>query len=273
MTDLQMIFQMRYSYFGQSGWRSPASKDQQLLFDPERLEKRAYYLEHIALASLAAQTDRDFKLVLLSSRGMPRRHKTFLREICADMLGPDRAEVIFRPPTRTAKCFVQHMRAQPGQAAYQLQTVLDDDDAVSSDFVAAMKTEARSAMTSFAAPEDYSFLSLARGLSAVFDGDRMTLWHRNSPFNNQGLTLLAPAGTRRSPFSVAHKKLARRHPARVIYGRKPFHIRAVHDSNDSKGLFGDRIVDDAEMAALIERFPLLERLREQHPGPVERLAA
>ncbi|MBK0327338.1 hypothetical protein I5535_08520 [Rhodobacteraceae bacterium F11138] len=53
---LQAVFQMRYSFFGKSGWRSGTSRDKDRLLDPDRLQKRFHYFENMALPSLAAQT-------------------------------------------------------------------------------------------------------------------------------------------------------------------------------------------------------------------------
>ncbi len=88
------LFLMRYSFFGRSDWRSDASRAADLLFDSERLEKRARLLEQIALRSLSDQTDGDFDLIVLSSEGMPAAFRKQLSALCKDTLG-DRVRVLF----------------------------------------------------------------------------------------------------------------------------------------------------------------------------------
>ena len=100
------IIQMRYSFFGQSGWRSDASQQMELLFDPGRLQHRFNLLQQIAMPSLVAQQDRDFGLVVLTSADLPRPHLTALTEFVGDMLG-DRAEVIARKPSSAHRQFMR----------------------------------------------------------------------------------------------------------------------------------------------------------------------
>ncbi|WP_147106213.1 glycosyltransferase [Tateyamaria sp. syn59] len=261
---MQVVFQMRYSYFGKSGWRSRASRDPARLFSEERLKKRAYFFEKIALASLASQQDEDFKLVLLSSAGLPEQHKTYLTEICNDTLGAHRTHVIFRPPQKAGRCFRKHQHETLNTEDYTAQIVLDDDDAVSSDFVDVMRREALAMTSLFRAEDDYCYLSQAQGLSAVFDNGTCKLLHRTVPFNTQGLMLVARTQTQRNPFFTAHKRIGQRHPARAIYGRVPYFIRAVHDLNDSRTMFGDDLVQPDEMADVTARFPMLNALLADH---------
>lgn len=257
---MQVVFEMRYSYFGKSGWRSRASKDPNRLFDSERLKKRADLFEKIALASLSSQDDTDFKLVLLSSEGLPDGHKTYLKEMCNDVLGSQRAHVLFRRPEQAGTWFKKYLRNSLNDQEYTAQIVLDDDDAVSNDFVSVMRREALALQSLFENDEDYCYFSQAQGLSAVFESDRCQLLHRTSPLNTQGLMLVARTDTRRNPFFTAHKRLARNHPVRVIYGSTPYYIRAVHDTNDSRALHGEDVVSPEEIATYTARFPLLRNL-------------
>lgn len=258
---MQFVFEMRYSYFGRSGWRSQASRDPERLFNQDRLKQRAYFFEKIALASLEAQTDKDFKVIILSSEDLPADHKRYLSEVGKDILG-DRAHVIFREPDMAGNCFRRYLRDELSDFRYTAQVVLDDDDAVSVDFIEEMQREASAMRKLFRTKEEYAFLSQTQGISAVFRDDSCSLLHRCVPFNTQGLMLVARTKTRRNAFFTAHKKLHRNHPCRAIYGSKPFFIRAVHDFNDSRALIGEHYVTDEEMPSMIERFPLLKALLE-----------
>lgn len=261
---MHMIYEMRYSYFGQSGWRSKTSADKALLFDDARLDGRHYFLEKIALRSLADQTDGDFGLIVLSSEDMPQKHKDRLQQVCGDMLG-DRAHVIFRGPDSAGTCFQRYRKQTFTKDPYTCQIVLDDDDAVSADFTGKLRAEAMAAKRLRPEGEEYCFISHARGISAVFRDGKMSLRHRINAATNLGLAVVAPTMSRRQPFGIAHKKILERRPVRVIYTRAPNYIRAVHDSNDSRAQFSDDLVQAGQMPAMHKAFPLLKDLMADWP--------
>lgn len=261
---MHMIYQMRYSYFGTSGWKSETAQDKAKLFDDARLDKRHYFLEKIALRSLADQLDRDFGLVVLTSEDLPDRHARRLRETCGDLLG-DRAHVIQRPPDKVGLWFKRHLRQHFDRAPWSVQIVLDDDDAVSADFTARLRAEAAAAVALRGPGEAYSILSHARGISAVFRDGRLSLRHRNSPATNLGLALVAKTGSNRNPYNFAHKFILERRPVRVIYSQTPAYIRAIHDTNDSRAQYTDDIVKADEMAKIHAAFPLLKDLIADWP--------
>jgi hypothetical protein len=256
---MKIVYQMRYSFFGQSGWRSDASMDADILFDPDRLKVRAFYAENIALQSLKDQTDEDFELVVLSSTLMPEGEQKKLKEMCKDMLGK-RAHVLFRAPSGATRWFRRYQHKHFIDSAYLMQVVLDDDDAVSRDFTETMRREGHLAMTELEHPQDYVFLSQARGYSAIFRENGVDLQMRNVPFTNLGLALLGPTLIGKTPFATAHRKIGLRHPSRVIYRRKPSYIRAVHDTNDSRAQVSDVPVEGDELARAMDAFPLLHKL-------------
>ncbi|WP_177172598.1 glycosyltransferase [Paracoccus alkenifer] len=40
LRDIPVVIVTRFSFFGKSGWKSDASRDRELLFQPQRLEQR-----------------------------------------------------------------------------------------------------------------------------------------------------------------------------------------------------------------------------------------
>ena len=52
---MDVVFETRFSYFGQSGWKSAAAADPKLLFDPPRMDERLKLFERVTLPSLKAQ--------------------------------------------------------------------------------------------------------------------------------------------------------------------------------------------------------------------------
>lgn len=256
---MQTLFLTRYSYFGKSDWRSNASNDPELLLNPARLEQRERLFEKIALRSLQDQTDPDFKLVVLSSQGMPTAYKKRLVELCADTLGA-RAEVLFRAPRRTAGCFNEHRQSSiPATGKYIIQTILDDDDGVATNFVARIKAEADVATQTFTNERDYTFISHATGVNLKLDKHgNAEVTHRNIPCTAQGLTLVAPAASDRSPFNVAHKKILERRPLRILAGGAAMYVRTVHNLNDSRAMVGNDLVEPDMLERITrEQLPML----------------
>lgn len=250
--DLQVVFQTRHSFLGSSGWRSGVSKDKGLLFDPGRLTKRFDLFRKPHLASLRDQGDGDFKRLILTSTELPDQHAAQVQEASRDILGAERAHFIQRRPGSAGAWLRKYMRNQLNGTALSAQVVLDDDDAVSADFVQPCRPEAAFALTQFRDGQDCASLSFASGLTGRFEADGgMHLIPREVPSTNLGLTLVAPTTTRKNPSMLAHQKAARRHAVRVIHEKRPFCIRGGHGTDMPGG--------DAVRAAM-PWFPLLRDL-------------
>jgi hypothetical protein len=264
-SPIQTVFQTRYSYFGQSGWRSNASKAQEMLFDPARLAKRLYLFEHMNLACLRDQSDPEFKLAILTSTLLPEDHFKDLTALCHDMLGPERVHILRRGPGSAGKQFNRFMTRKLSTTPHAVQVVLDDDDALSVDFVEETRREAEFALSRFRPDQDCVYVSFASGLSARFDDDGLLLTPRSVPFTNLGLALVAPSDTPKNPYMLAHKKVARRHPVRVIHDQRPFYIRAVHDTNDSRAMMDKTPLAPEDVATALTYFPLLRNFTLKNP--------
>lgn len=257
---LQAVFQTRYSFFGKSGWRSETSRDKAALLDPERLKKRFGYFEKMTLACLRDQTDPGFALMVLTSEDLPADHAKLLTEACNDVLGAGRVHLLLRPEGSAGRWMQRYMARRMGGADHACQIVLDDDDAVSADFTAIVKREARAALDAMAPGQEAVYLSFADGLTARFGGDGVDLIPRSAPFTNLGLTLVGRKDVKTSPFNIAHKKVARRYPVRLFHDQRPYYIRAVHDTNDSRALHRDEVLDAEAARGAMRHFPLLEAL-------------
>lgn len=259
--SLQMVFQTRYSFFGASGWRSEASREKEILFDPARLAKRLDLFEKMNLASLRDQTDADFKLVVLTSIDLPEAHSRLMEQACSDIVGAERVHILRRKPAGAGQWLRKYMRNQLNVTDHAAQIVLDDDDAVSVDFVERCRAEAVHALSQFREDQDCTYLSFATGFTGLFHADGgMDLIRRDMPYTNLGLTLVAPTRTRKNPYMLAHKKVARRHDVRVFQEQRPFFIRAIHDTNDSRGHHGEVMLDADAVKAARTWFPLLKDL-------------
>lgn len=135
--DNQIIGVCRFSYLGEGGFQTQNQdfeKAARILYDVPRMLRRFTYFENICLPSLAAQTDRDFFLVVLIGDTMPFRWRKRLKglmeqypflEVCTlEAAGPLNS---------TRRAF---RRAWNGTAIYITGFRIDDDDAVACDYIA-----------------------------------------------------------------------------------------------------------------------------------------
>ena len=78
----QILGVLRFSYPAKEGFAVSGLDPEALeahLYEPARIRQRFAYLETITLPSLAAQTDPDFRLVILGGTTLPMRFRTRLR--------------------------------------------------------------------------------------------------------------------------------------------------------------------------------------------------
>lgn len=261
---MKIVFETRFSFFGQSGWRSDASKDPGKLFDHDRLETRLDMFARYTLASLQCQSDGDFDHVILSSEDLPAPFKKRLSKLCSDALG-DRAQVVFKPFMSAGHAFRQHIWQNYKGKNHVAQVVLDDDDAVSFDFVAALRYQANCIIGNPLNTDPATFISFPRGLSMGLE-DGLPAWfsRRNVPFTNLGLAVLGPPSVRKNPYMTSHRKIGQRQASLVVGAKRPFYLRAVHDHNDSRAMASDERLDQAQIGQIYGFFPFLEQQVEEH---------
>jgi len=134
--DNQIVGVCRFSYLGSGGFEASKLDEQalaDLLYDQARMTRRFAFFERLCLPSLAAQTDPDFRLVVLIGTSMPMRFRKRLKaladqfpflRICA--LEPN------GPLNATRRAF---RRGTEEGADYITGFRIDDDDAVAVDYI------------------------------------------------------------------------------------------------------------------------------------------
>jgi Putative rhamnosyl transferase len=257
----EIVIAMRFSYFGTSGWQGEASRQKEMLFDPTRLARRLELLRSLALPSLAAQTDRNFHLMVLCSEDMPTGMQQALRDACGQMLSADQHSILPRPYGRAPKYLTQFLRQRYG-AGPVIQTVLDDDDAFASDLITGIRQEL-TRLPQTESREAMRFVSFADGfgldVTAPNRGPR--LYRHRYPYVNLGLGMVSDV-TGKNILSIAHQKTPKQHPTRLVKGR-PMFVRGLHGLNDSRVSVSERWKElpdwqgDPEIAL---RFPWLAGL-------------
>lgn len=263
----EVLVALRFSYFGTSGWKSDFSKDKALLFDQDRLIMRLGLLQSLPLPALAAQTDQNFHLMILSSYAMPRWAQRSLAEICAETLPAGQYTIIPRKFGVAHVHLGQFIAARypllPDQPTAVLQTVLDDDDGFSTDLIASARRE-MAEMPPLSDAADLRFVSFSRGYGLDLsskNAETYALYHHRYPFINLGLTM---AGDRmgRNILQIRHRKTPLDYPHRLI-GGPPMFVRSVHEANDSRVAVSAKwrgVPDWRQDADVRARFPYLPNL-------------
>lgn len=260
--SVHIAFLIRFSYVGYSGWRSAEAQDPSKLLDPERLARRMSLFRHITVPSLAAQTDPNFHVFVLTAKGMPDKYKIRLRRLLTSRLGPDRCHILFRQPGRAAAHLKKAIKATFAPDDHVAQVVLDDDDAISKDFVHQLRQDCENISTDLTDPSDYRYVTYPKGLSMVMRAGSPQLYHRNQLCTNLGLTLLARSGFPKTPFCFAHKKIISRHPTHIVDTPGPWYVRTVHAHNDSQAHFAPAVLNAQEHENAKTRFPFLVSRRQ-----------
>jgi hypothetical protein len=235
-----LVIVTRFSFLGKSGWKSDASRDAALLFDPERLRLRIELFRAITLPSLVAQTVGDFTHLVLTSATLPRWAMAELNEACATAYGPGgRFVILARRPAMSAIHLRRYLQSVAGPDALVAQAVLDDDDGLAVDFVAELRKElarldaagrdtgpGHPVFVSF--PEGYGF---EVGLGPAGQPTTAIYAHRY-PFINCGLTLVGRPGEA-NVLGIQHRKTPLLHDPVQVGGKRMF-LRSVHGMNDSR---------------------------------------
>lgn len=258
----EVLVAMRFSYFGNSGWKSDFSKDKALLFAAERLVTRLGLLQSLPLPSLAAQTDQNFHLMVLCSHAMPQWAQQSLADLCAEVLPAEKYTIT---PRRFgfAHAHLARFIAERYQAGPVLQTVLDDDDGFSTDLIAAIRRE-MAELPPLADLADMRFVSFCRGYGLDLSGkqpETFALYRHRYPYINLGLTMASNVAGK-NLFSIRHRKTPQEHPCRVVEG-PPMFVRSVHEVNDSRVEVTQKwkpIADWRADAGVAERFPYLPQI-------------
>ncbi len=260
LSDIPVVIVTRFSFFGKSGWKSDASRDRELLFQPQRLEQRLRLFSQITLPSLAAQTVPDFHHFILTSRDLPAPTAAALAEACARSYGdPARYSIVAaRPmPARAAlRRFLQ--RRYPGQT--MAQVALDDDDGLAVDFVQELRRQ-------FALIEQETpdigqklpyFVSYSRGFGLMLRGNPGSgpaLFRIRYPYINLGLTMIV-SDHAKNILAIQHKKAPPKSGVRLL-DDPPMYVRGIHDFNDSRVEQSARWVPQQSDEDVKARFPFL----------------
>lgn len=209
----------RFSFWGRGDWGAyigtkPGDPNEKKalqatlagLYDEVRLEFRFRSFERLTLASLAAQRNRDFTFVVLSSMAMPAIWRQRLQVLCARH---PQIRLVFSQETDVGLALAPVLAELSERGRVRLvQFRLDDDDCVAVDYID------RLARAAYAMRDYHAFaFSLPRALMMTRYGDAPPArYDYLRPFHAAGVAFRAPRQDR-SIFVFGHYALARRFPA------------------------------------------------------------
>lgn len=253
------ILLIRFSYPARSGFRAAdadLSAAEARLYAPDRLNRRLALFEALTLPSLQAQTDADFRTVVLIGERLPQAARARLEAGVARLPG---AQVVALPHLHGYEAAQRAFDAVPAGARWRLSLRLDDDDALDLGFIARLRRQAArlAPLQEGAAP---LILAHARGymldLAAARPGlipvvERLPL--------GCGTAMLAPAEGRENIYRRNHRWLPQFYDV-YSEARSPAFVRSLHADNDSDGQAIGRRLETAPAvlaAELAAGFPFL----------------
>lgn len=262
---VQMLGLCRFSYLGGRGFQvghDSIEERRAFLYDPERLARRWFWFEHVALPAWLAQSDPDFSLVLMTGPDLPDPYLSRLRDLTA--LAPQFKLALVAPmEAHLAACMAAVAPHIDRQADVVGHFRHDDDDAVAVDYI-------ETARRDFAAMQplwrrqrrlccDYSRGVVLKGTESGVEVEPRVVY-------NTGIAqpIYLPAGLDRTAVHFEHWKIGLAMP-NVMLAEKVMFARFLHHDNDSGAIGqGYRWPADQDWQALLaQRFhidlPTLEQ--------------
>ena len=216
---------MRFSYAGRSDAitaRHGESVDAvaQTLYEPRRMERRFFLFQNLCLPTLKAQTNKNFKLVVLASDIMPDVYKDRLAAVTADV---PQIEILYSSAAHVTYAFNPWMeQAVAGIDGATAHFRLDDDDAIGKSMIA--RLEAATALAPLV-----RVVSYPNGLYLTHKAEESYLLREHFPFIGIGMAFLNMPGQIHNPFQCKHVNVHRMYSAYT----DPHPVAWIHSAHDS----------------------------------------
>lgn len=230
---MQVIGLCRFSYPAIGGFQiehETLAEREAYLYAPARMEERLRLFESVALPALKAQSDADFRFIVLIGKTLPDQYRSRLEDLLADM---PQARILAKDPGKMRDVMKRAINAERGAALPPcLQFRHDDDDAVSVDFIERLRSAARDCAGLLKANGSVA-IDFSRGYTAAFGGKGITASETYRPWLGVALAMYTGRGVARSIFNFAHNKLPQHMPT-VAFSDAPMWLRGHNDHNDSR---------------------------------------
>ncbi|MGB8814091.1 MAG: glycosyltransferase [Paracoccaceae bacterium] len=232
---VQALGLCRFSYLGEGGYQvvhDSLDARRGLLYDADRLALRFLWFEKVCLPAWAAQTDPDFKLVVLTGTDFPKPWLDRLRDVTAAV-----PQIVIEladpgPHREICRAALQHHVDPEADVVGQFRH--DDDDAVAVDYVARLRSDFLDKLRPIYAAHPLFSVDYGRGLTlAAIDGE-VAVIPQISHNLGVALTLYMPPTHAKCALDYAHHRLANLMPG-VCFQDSVMFIRGKHGENDSGG--------------------------------------
>ena len=230
---MQVLGLCRFSYPAIGGFQveHDSIEDRKAyLWAEARLEERFRLFEAVALPALRRQTDDDFTFLIVVGDDFPEPHASRLADLVAGM---PQVRIVPTAPGRMRLVMKDIIAAHKDPDVPCLQFRLDDDDAVSIDFVAHLRQTAIDCAglltrnRCFAIDGSVGYYARV-GAFGIESTDPL---HR--PYDTAALAICAKAGASVTIMNFNHKKIPQNMPG-VTFSDRPMYVRTHNDYNDSR---------------------------------------
>lgn len=232
---LQVLGLCRWSYPSQTGAFNNTGESlealQSELYAAGRMAVRLFFLEHLVLPSLRAQSDPDFTLVLMMGETLPEPWRLRVLELVQDV---PQVKPVFLPEGQNhmAACTALMRAHRDENADVVVEFRLDDDDAVASDFVAQLRGLYRQLRPIYKANKRVA-VDFCRGfLFRCEDDGGVNYLPVEARLWTPALALYLPPDHPRSLLNYPHMRTWRSMPV-LSLNKKPMFVRGAHGGNDS----------------------------------------
>ena len=246
---LQVLGLCRWSYPSQTGAFNNTGESlealQSELYAAGRMAVRLFFLEHLVLPSLRAQSDPDFTLVLMMGETLPEPWRSRVLELVQDV---PQVKPVFLPEGQNhmAACTALMRAHRDENADVVVEFRLDDDDAVASDFVALLRGLYRQLRPIYKANKRVA-VDFCRGfLFRCEDDGGVNYLPVEARLWTPALALYLPPDHPRSLLNYPHMRTWRSMPV-LSLNKKPMFVRGAHGGMTARSKNARSIASDTSL--------------------------
>jgi hypothetical protein len=225
----QVFGYVRFSFFGRNDTRIARTigDDEarfKVLYNPQRMEERFYFFENITLPSIRAQTDKDFKILVVSSPVMPEEYQKRLNAVTADI---PQIEVVYSSASHiTYELNPRLADLTAGVTGNTIHFRLDDDDAICAQMVSLLRNCADRA-------RENELVSFPRGLFLTMYDGQPHLLCKFEPYIAIGWAYVNKPGQIRTPYQGMHNQVHLHVPS-MLDPSPLAYIHVSHEASDTR---------------------------------------
>ncbi|SDI26494.1 glycosyltransferase [Lutimaribacter saemankumensis] len=231
------------------------------LYDPMRLALRLFFLEHVVLPPLRAQTDPDFTIVMLMGDQLPGETRDRIDTLIADV---PQIKPVYAPEGQPhqdiCRDVMQSHRDPSVRAVAEIR--FDDDDASAVDIVERTRDVFSRTKALFRSGGKMA-LDFNRGFILRTESNGVQFQPVTSRYWTPALVLFQRPQSDLSLLDFNHAQLWKRIPT-ITFPKVPMYLRGAHGGNDSGVSVNPHNADDAWQKADTLGETLLERFNIDH---------